>query len=221
MNIIRFDVGSELPPGTLGVNTSYFSSCSSGSSLFYFVSELDIVFNNTTNWQFGPGNATGSQVDFETVAVHELGHGHQLAHVINTNAIMHYAIANGVNNRTLSASDIAGGNDVQSRSTTNPVCGQGLMTNHPCSLGIDEHDFNTSISIYPNPANDRIFIKNDSAHKINKLEIFDVRGRSIQKNFLFDNSSLHNIDLNNYANGMYIMNIQVDDTTITKKFIVE
>lgn len=221
INIVRFDVGNELPNGVLGRNTSYFQGCSSGTDLNWFVGELDIVFNDTTNWQFGPGSASNAQVDFETVAVHELGHGHQLAHVINPNAIMHYSVSNGMTNRILSANDILGGNDVQSRNTTNQVCGQGLMTDHACSLGIDENELANHISVFPNPAKNEIYIKNELHFSIEKVEMFDVTGRSVKRSNSTGTSSLFTINTNDLSTGVYIMNINIEGKLLSKKIIIE
>ncbi|MBL7921626.1 MAG: T9SS type A sorting domain-containing protein [Bacteroidia bacterium] len=127
VNVIRFDIGSELPAGVLGRCTSYFSACSLGPNIYVYVSELDICFDDATNWNFGPALATGAQFDFESVAVHELGHGHQLSHVINNNDVMHYAIGPATNKRTLISANIAAGNDVMSRNTSAGICGKGNM----------------------------------------------------------------------------------------------
>ena len=132
INVIRDDNGSELPAGILGRCTSRFSGCFEASTIHWYTTELDIVFDDGTNWNYGPAAPGGSEYDFETVAVHELGHGHQLAHVISPGAIMHHSISNGTQNRTLGVNDLAAGNDVMSRSTTQVYCGQGLMTNFSC-----------------------------------------------------------------------------------------
>ncbi len=65
------------------------------------VAELDIEFDSTYNWNYGPGAPAFSQYDFESVAVHELGHGQQLGHVINSAEIVHYSISNGQTKRAL------------------------------------------------------------------------------------------------------------------------
>ena len=137
-NVICYDNTEPLSAGVLGTCYSYFSGCfAGGSSMNWFIKELDIVFDEGSNitprtWQFGTALPTTNQYDFETVAVHELGHGHQLGHVISPGAIMHYAISNGTSNRPLGVNDLAGGNYVQNKSTTQTVCSVGLMTNHNC-----------------------------------------------------------------------------------------
>lgn len=220
-NIIKFDVGNELPNGVLGRNTSYFNGCTNGADLDWFVSELDIVFDSSVNWQFGPNPPTNSQVDFETVAVHELGHGHQLAHVINGNAIMHFAVSSGVSNRVLSTNDILGGNDVQSRSTSNMVCNRGLMTVSACSLGIDENELSSYISIYPNPAKNEIFIKNNYYSSIETIEMFDMTGRSVKQEIIKDTQSLFSMDTSDLSSGVYMITVNIEGKSLTKKMIID
>ena len=134
VNIVRFDNGAELPAGVLGRCTSRYGACfaGGGTSLDWFVSELDIVFNDNFTWNFDMGAPGGSEFDFESVAVHELGHGHQLGHVIDTDDVMHFSLSNGEEQRTPSANNLAGGNNVMTRSTTSTVCGEGLMTSFTC-----------------------------------------------------------------------------------------
>lgn len=136
-NIICFDNSDPLDPGVLGVCISYWSGCASGPNIVWYVSELDIIFDDGSNitpntWEFGPALPTPTEYDFETVAVHELGHGHQLGHVIAPGAIMHYAISNGSSNRSLGVNDDAGGTFVQGKSTTPNLCGPGAMSNYVC-----------------------------------------------------------------------------------------
>ncbi|MDF2189590.1 matrixin family metalloprotease [Paraflavitalea sp. CAU 1676] len=126
VNVVRFDVGSELPAGVLGVCQSFFNGC--GSPLNWFVSEMDITFNDATNWEYGPAAPTGGKVDFQSVAVHELGHGQQLTHIISPGAVMHYAIAANTQARVLSTGDVNGGNDVTARGFASNVCGYLAMT---------------------------------------------------------------------------------------------
>lgn len=136
-NIICEDGSAPLSAGILGVCYSYWSGCASGPTIVWYVNELDIIFDDGSNitpltWEYGPSAPSGSEYDFETVAVHELGHGHQLGHVISPGAIMHYAISNGTSNRSLGVNDLAGGNFVQAKSVVANVCGPGAMTNHSC-----------------------------------------------------------------------------------------
>lgn len=133
-NVISFDNASPLDPGILGVCYSYWSGCTPDNiNAVWWVEELDIIFDDESNiapltWEFGTSAPSGSEYDFETVAIHELGHGHQLGHVISPGAIMHYELNSGVSNRSLSANDLAGGNFVQAESETANSCGPSPMS---------------------------------------------------------------------------------------------
>ncbi|MBF9141636.1 T9SS type A sorting domain-containing protein [Hymenobacter properus] len=115
-NVVAFDAGADLPAQVLGRTTSYYRGCYAPSGeVVFWVKEIDMQFDDATNFQFGPALAVGAlgQIDFESVAVHELGHAQQLTHLILPGAVMHYAVARGQNTRTLStSSDVAGGRQV-------------------------------------------------------------------------------------------------------------
>lgn len=135
VNVISFN--ASLPLGALGVTYNWYAVC--GGNQFYN-DEFDMIFAPSpgAGWNFGPGATTGGRYDFETVVLHELGHAHQLGHVINANYVMHYALGPNTDKRTLNpVSDIAGGSDVVSFSTATKPCGPdemiALNTNN-CSL---------------------------------------------------------------------------------------
>lgn len=137
INIVSFDIGTNaLPGGVLGRMTSRFSGCFNGpSDLDWYVSELDMLFNDDFTWNYGTGAPGATEYDFESVALHELGHGHQLGHIIEPSAtVMHPFLTNGVTQRVLAATEEAGGDDVYTRSTTTSVCSEPQMsTNFICS----------------------------------------------------------------------------------------
>jgi PKD repeat protein len=125
VNVISFN--ASLPAGALGVTYNWYAACAANQ---YFNDEFDMIFspNPGVGWNFGPGPTTGSRYDFETVVVHELGHAHQLGHVINANYVMHYALGPNTDKRTLNPiSDIAGGSDVVTFSTATKPCGPDEM----------------------------------------------------------------------------------------------
>jgi hypothetical protein len=127
INVVRFDNGSELPAGILGQCTSWYSGCFAGPTLNWYVAELDLVFDDGATWNYNTAAPGGLEYDFESVAVHELGHGHQLAHVISPGALMHYVLYSGEQIREIGADDLAAANNVMQRSTTTSVCSQPSM----------------------------------------------------------------------------------------------
>ncbi|MES2836568.1 MAG: hypothetical protein V4667_03515 [Bacteroidota bacterium] len=123
VNVVRFDSGAELPPGVLGRCTSRWTACGSGATMEWWVYELDIVFDSGTTWQFGPAAVGPGQSDFESVSLHELGHGHQLAHVNEPTAdVMNYSLTVGTSRRALTAGNINGGLAVMAKSVAANTC---------------------------------------------------------------------------------------------------
>lgn len=118
----------------LGVCYSRYSGCfvNGGNDMNWYVKETDIEFDSTTNWYFGIASPSSNQYDFESVATHELGHGHQLGHVRASQKVMHYSISNGVRKPDLVTTDVAAGNYVKTKSITNSYCGKAKMTVGQC-----------------------------------------------------------------------------------------
>jgi hypothetical protein len=123
-NVVLFD--GTLPAGVLARATSNFSGSSTGgcnlTNTVWWANDLDIQFFTDPPtagflWEYGPALPSFTEYDFETVALHELGHHHGLGHIIAPGAVMHYAISNGSANRVLSDNDIVGGNAKMAYST--------------------------------------------------------------------------------------------------------
>ncbi len=152
INIVTFN--SSLGAGILGQCGSYWNGCGTNPNMQWIVAELDIQFANSPGgltWQYGPALPSGSQYDFETVTVHELGHGHQLGHVINNLDLMHYAVAAGQSKRTLNTDDLNGGLAVMVRNAqAGGVCGLTLMTPlnaGNCALGSPTASFTANRTV--------------------------------------------------------------------------
>jgi hypothetical protein len=232
LNVIRFDNGAELPNGVLGRTTTRFTACSNPSSpggLDVLVNELDMVFNDAfvgdfsaLSWEFGPGTATGLEIDFESVAVHELGHAHLLAHIINPGEVMHFAIANSQNSRDLGASDLAGAADVMDRNMNSTACGTGAMIASECSsLGVDDVSLLENIAMYPNPAKNSLNISIAPSLTLEQISIYDAQGRQVITKMLQDSNRLNTFDVSPLNTGLYFVMMTVNSQTISKKLVVE
>ncbi len=120
VNVVRFDNGSELPSTTLGRVSAYYTGVCGSNAV---VSEMDITWNDDTNWHYGSGNPGASAYDFKSVALHELGHSHQLGHVVDGGDVMHYAIGSGTSNYGLGQNNIDASVYTMGLFTTNQGCG--------------------------------------------------------------------------------------------------
>ena len=133
-NVVRFDNGTELPAGVGARTYNYYDDCLSLDPYTMDIVEIDLVFNDVfegVTWEYGPDFPSGTEIDFESIALHELGHANVLGHVISTPEVLHFNIGPGQHKRILSANDIAGGSYVHAQSTSNPPnCGDNVMTDY-------------------------------------------------------------------------------------------
>ena len=106
-----------LSGGTLGITTSrYAALANTGCTMedtFWYLEEIDMRFDNSLSggysWNFGPGASNNAQFDFESVTLHELGHGHGMAHINAPGKVMNFLLNAGNDIRNLSPDDISGG----------------------------------------------------------------------------------------------------------------
>jgi hypothetical protein len=116
-NIVMYDNTNSgttaLPAGVLAVCYSYSKDCSNKDGQ---KTAFDVIIRNTgvsvgtASFTAGPCPPTSSQIDLETVLLHELGHAISLGHIndgtqgaypnINTGKLMNYAVSNGVKRTT-------------------------------------------------------------------------------------------------------------------------
>ncbi|MEO7175042.1 MAG: hypothetical protein ABIV51_04310 [Saprospiraceae bacterium] len=126
VNIVSFV--TTLPFPAIGLATSRFNGsgtavCSLDSTVWW-LDEIDVEFGtpvSQVNWNYGPGLPGGSQVDFETVATHELGHAHGLGHRIAPGETMNYQIITGTTARTPSVQE-RNGAIAKMAYSTGPTC---------------------------------------------------------------------------------------------------
>ncbi|MHC2992472.1 hypothetical protein OB13_13080, partial [Pontibacter sp. HJ8] len=126
-SVIKFAPGSETGESVLARTISRYNGRVCGGDTLFWLTEFDMEINSNINWQYGPGGPGPQQFDYETVVLHELGHAHQLGHVILNNAIMHYAIESRRLIRDLGPADIRGANLVMARSVVPNICDRTPM----------------------------------------------------------------------------------------------
>jgi hypothetical protein len=90
VNLIAFnelDTIAGSNSSVLGITFSYSSPCGSPSQQHLI--EQDIIFDKRPNWNYTTSTFISGKIDFETVALHELGHALMQGHVVNsTNEVM-------------------------------------------------------------------------------------------------------------------------------------
>jgi hypothetical protein len=89
------------------------------------------------------------------------------------------------------------------------------------ALGIDEISPEMSFSIFPNPSSGKFQVAIDGSQfsKRCTLEIYNICGEQIYQSVITNSKS--EIDLSNYANGIYFVKCSNGQTLLTAKFIKE
>ncbi len=127
VNVVTFN--GSLPNGVLGQAISNFDASATGgcngANTVWWASDIDVQYANVPftgyTWEYGPTTPSGSEFDFESVTIHELGHAIGLGHRIAPGAVMHYALSNGSAVRTPNSQDISAANAKIAYSIT-PTC---------------------------------------------------------------------------------------------------
>ncbi len=86
-------------------------------------------------------------------------------------------------------------------------------------LGTNDLEFSNSIVLYPNPANQEVYLVNNSDKQLLVATIIDVSGRIIQKVDMSNSGIETKIQIDNYSNGVYFVRINSENATIIKRFV--
>ncbi len=83
-------------------------------------------------------------------------------------------------------------------------------------LSVDNNEIESvDVSIYPNPTNNSLNIKNATNNEITSISIFDALGRQV-----FQSSITDKISVSNLQNGLYFLKVEFNNSnSITKRFI--
>lgn len=83
------------------------------------------------------------------------------------------------------------------------------------SLGNKDFDTDKSVSVYPNPTKEEVFINCDNTLKL--IELFDVQGRILQT--VIENKNSSKINLSDQSNGLYFVRITSEKGKSVEKII--
>ncbi len=90
-----------------------------------------------------------------------------------------------------------------------------------CILGVSEFGVAT-FSIYPNPANNEIFLTSDNTSENITLKIYNVQGKLLSTKILELQEQNSAVDVSRLKSGIYLLNIEDENgNTEIKKFIKE
>ncbi len=89
-----------------------------------------------------------------------------------------------------------------------------------CAIGVKVNKANTmGIVIYPNPTSDHIAI--NSLEDIDVVELYNTRSEKVYSKTVTGKLSNEEINLSNYAKGVYVIKIRNSKAVFTKKIIVK
>ena len=95
-----------------------------------------------------------------------------------------------------------------------------LVRLRTASLSISKRDENkNNILVFPNPANNTIYVKYISNNPISLIEIADISGKSIFKHKY--NNNYIEINTSNLANGVYFISVTTNNFKTVKKVIIK
>jgi len=84
------------------------------------------------------------------------------------------------------------------------------------TLGLDDIDQRDNFSIYPNPSIDELNFKLPESNDVINIEVFDVLGKKTHTTSIINSQK---IDVKNWKNGVYFINVIYDEKRVTKVFI--
>lgn len=83
------------------------------------------------------------------------------------------------------------------------------------NLNSSSFNFEKSISIYPNPTSNKIYLENNSQKTVQRVLIFDTSGKILLEKDSFD----QNIDISSFQKGIYFIQINIDGVHFYKKIM--
>lgn len=107
---------------------------------------------------------------------------------------------------------ISGGDEITSTATDENGNTSEFSTNFSTLVNVSSHKLYGNINVYPNPTDGIIFIDGEN---IRYIEISDIAGKII---YMGNNSK---IDINNFPNGIYLLEIHTQDSNYKIKLVKE
>ena len=150
---------TDLPAGLVGLATVRYkasgnTNCDQENTV-WSVREFEVEFLPNgyllggLTWNFSEEDPSTLEFDFESIAMHELGHALGLGHVMDDEDIMYYSILNGQTKRTVSEQSNIAGDYIVEKSLADHCVKKNLMTKYP-------HDCSSEVEAPPVPISAKI-----------------------------------------------------------------
>jgi hypothetical protein len=120
--------------------------------------------------------------------------------------------------------------DVASTSTTvsctvkdyayNTIPNQSILAGQTVATGINENSFASLINLFPNPATNYFTIALPNANEKVEITITDITGKIIYSTTVSETQKIE-VNTNDFAEGVYLVQVQSADFIATKKLVVE
>ena len=102
----------------------------------------------------------------------------------------------------------------------NTIPDQPILAGQTITTGIIENSFASSINLFPNPADNHVTIALGSNNKKVEVTIADITGKVIYTTIITDTQMIE-VNTYDFAEGIYIVQIQSADFIGTKKLVIE
>jgi hypothetical protein len=230
VNLIRWDdFPDTLNAGVLAGTRVFVAECDDVAEKNFVIFDIDFNFGRNRPWNFDTTANVPNKLDFYSVALHEIGHAHGLAHIIENAEVMDYDIAPGQRNVVLTLHALEAALWVMDSSTVQRGnCPNPMIPVAPsdCNmLPIAPQVPNVlNLRCYPNPTSDVIHIQMHETNAPRQLELtlFDAGGNCISTNhYAFHSTGANSwtVDLQDLPNGLYLARIQSGNAFSNHKII--
>ena len=96
---------------------------------------------------------------------------------------------------------------------------KGIITVSPSSTSISEEQLASQFSFYPNPASEQLTVEIPKEEDFDLLEITNELGQVVYLNQITSKKEI--VNLSQFAQGIYFVNLKNGDAILTRKLIVE
>ena len=98
--------------------------------------------------------------------------------------------------------------------------GHGMQWGDMTATSISETSINNSeISLFPNPANDKITVNTSKSIAKSDIHVFDLQGKEINGINIYPDATNFILDISKLAQGVYIIKINNDKVNLKSKFV--